>query len=87
MEDKGQPVEKLPKDLPWQVTTTAIWCPAAQSRVALLVKNDWTAYCTWFRDRSRGHSSNVPSACEGSKCSHVEQYLNNLIQEELGDEA
>ena len=83
----GQPVEKLPTDLNWQVTTSAIWCPAAKARVALLVKSDWTAYCTWFRDRSKGDSGDVPDKCEGSNCSHVEEYRNGLLREELEDEA
>ena len=83
----GQAVEKLPTDVNWLVTTTAIWCPAAKSRVALLVKSDWTAYCTWFRGRSKSDSSDVPDDCEGSKCAHVEKYRNDLLHEELGNES
>ena len=69
----------------WQVTSTMIWCPLVEFRVALMVKGDWTSYCTWHQDKEQGeHGRKMSDKCKGPDCHHVIAYRDKLVNEELG---
>ena len=75
--------EKL-EQAPWQVTATTIYCPLVESRVTILVKKDWEAYCVWWREHNEGNVSGRKEKkmdkCLGEKCSYVTDYRDRLIK-------
>jgi hypothetical protein len=80
----GMPVEQIPDRLEWQVTAKTVRCPIVGARVTLIVKSDWTSYCTWYEDNKDKDHFRGLGHCETTSCSHVSDYRNALIQEEIG---
>ena len=75
--------EKLPDNVAWQLTTTTIWCPEVEKRVTLIVKGDWTSYCCWYLDHKGKNTINKIDKCMQNNCSHVAEYKNRLVKEEM----
>ncbi len=78
----------------WQTCVSTMQCDFIDEPVSIMVKNDWTSHCTWYRefkDTSSGSQRRVKpdkrikkklELCRGPFCSHVEGYRDRLIEEE-----
>lgn len=78
----------------WQACVSTIKCDAIQDYVSIMVKNDWSSQCTWYKqykapisegqkgikpDRSTKQKINL---CQGPSCSWINAYRDQLIKEE-----
>ncbi len=78
----------------WQTCVRTIRCDIIDEYVSLMVKNDWTSLCTWYKQwkdpESSGQKGLKPdketrkrvALCQGPNCSFVSGYRDELIQEE-----
>jgi len=75
-------------------SVSTIKCDVIDEYVSLVVKNDWTSRCAWYRqykeasqdDRKKikldRKTRKKAEVCQGPLCSHVESYRDQLIKEE-----
>lgn len=80
----------------WQTCVRTVKCGAIDDYVSLMVKNDWTSLCTWYRQFKEpvrtGGKGGKPNReirkkidlCQGPLCSFVSEYRDQLIREEKG---
>ncbi len=78
----------------WQACVSTIRCDAIHEYVSIMVKNDWSSQCTWYKqykapiaEGQKGlkpdrHTKQKLSLCQGPSCSWINQYRDQLIQEE-----
>jgi hypothetical protein len=78
----------------WQTCVRTIKCDTIDEYVSLMVKNDWTAHCTWYRQFKDLDSKSLKRArpnretrkkmelCQGPGCSYIANYRDQLIGEE-----
>jgi hypothetical protein len=77
----------------WKTCVSTIKCDAIGDYIAIMVTNDWTSSCTWykqFKDPLPGSPKDKPDKmtrrkielCQGPLCSYVIDYRNKLINEE-----
>jgi hypothetical protein len=78
----------------WHAYVTTIQCDFIDDHVSLMVKNDWTSHCTWYKE----HKEPIPEGkkkikqdkktrrqielCQGPLCSYVIDCRDQLIKEE-----
>lgn len=77
----------------WQACVSTVQCDMISEHVSIMVKNDWTSYCTWYRqfkDQSPGSRHKMKpdkktrkklELCMGPLCSNVISYRDKLINE------
>lgn len=78
----------------WHTCVSTMKCDTIKDYVSIMVKNDWTPVCTWYRqnkeaisgDKKRGRPDRkvrekIP-LCQGPLCSYVTGYLDRLMKEE-----
>lgn len=78
----------------WHTCVSTIKCDAIDDYVSIMVKNDWTSLCTWYRQNSdvvsgdkrkvrpnRNIRKKIP-LCQGPLCSYVTEYRDQLMREE-----
>lgn len=78
----------------WHTCVSTIKCDVIDEYVSLVVNNDWTSRCAWYRqykeasqddkkkiklDRKTRKKAEV---CQGPLCSYVAGYRDKLIKEE-----
>ncbi len=80
----------------WHTCVSTVKCDAIDDHVSLMVKNDWTSHCTWykqFKDQRSGSQKKIKldkktrkkiELCQGPLCSYVTGYRDRLIKEEHG---
>jgi hypothetical protein len=78
----------------WHTCVSTIKCDVINEHVSIMVKNDWTSHCTWykqFKDPSSGSPMRIKpdkknrrkiELCQGPLCSYVSSYRDKLIKEE-----
>jgi len=78
----------------WQTYVTTIQCDFIRDHVSLMVKNDWTSQCTWYKRYkepvSESRNKIIPDKktrrqiklCQGPLCSYVIGCRDRLINEE-----
>ncbi|MCX8118129.1 MAG: hypothetical protein N3G78_09380 [Desulfobacterota bacterium] len=83
-----------PSPAKWQTCVRTIKCDFIDDYVSLMVKNDWTSLCTWYRQwkdpESKGAKGLKPNKetrkkitlCQGPDCSYVTGYRDELMKEE-----
>lgn len=79
----------------WHTCVRTVKCEAIDDYVSLMVKNDWTSQCTWykqFKDSvTTGQKGQKPNRetrkkidlCKGPLCSILTDYRDQLIREEV----
>ncbi len=80
----------------WHTCVRTVKCDAIDDYVSLMVKNDWTSQCTWYRQFKApvtlGQKREKPNRetrrrielCQGPLCSILTEYRDQLIREEKG---
>ncbi len=91
-------MNELAKTVPaakWHTCVRTVKCGAIDDHVSLMVKNDWTSLCTWYRQFKEpvraGGRAGKPNRetrkkidlCQGPLCSYVTEYRDQLIREEV----
>ncbi len=78
----------------WQACVSTIKCDAIDDYVSIMVRNDWSSQCTWYKQYKAPISGNQKGIkpdrntrkkidlCQGPSCSRVTGYRDQLIQEE-----
>lgn len=78
----------------WQTCVRTIKCDTIDEYVSLMVKNDWTALCTWYRQFKDPGSGSLKKTkpnrltrrkmelCQGPDCPSIADYRDQLIKEE-----
>jgi hypothetical protein len=90
-------MSEAPSNIPsakWQACVNTVKCSVINEHVSIMVKNDWTSHCTWykeFKDPVPGSPKRMKpdkktkkkiELCLGPLCSHVTDYRDKLIKEE-----
>jgi hypothetical protein len=83
----------------WHSCVSTVKCDMINEHVSIMVKNDWTSTCTWYRqykDMVSGDKRRVKpdrnvrkkmGLCQGPLCSYVTGYRDKLIREEQGEKS
>lgn len=78
----------------WQTCVRTIKCDTIDDYVSLMVKNDWTALCTWYRQFKAPDTGSLKrikpdrmtrrkvELCKGPDCPFITGYRDQLIKEE-----
>jgi hypothetical protein len=89
-------MDEISSDTParWKTCVSTIKCDAIGDYISVMVKNDWTSVCTWYRQNrdvvsedkrkvspDRKVRKKIP-LCQGPLCSYVTGYRDRLISEE-----
>jgi len=78
----------------WNTCVSTVRCDMINEHVSVMVKNDWTSHCTWykqFKDPVPGSPKRIKpdrktrrkiELCQGPLCSYVSNYRDKLIRDE-----
>jgi hypothetical protein len=84
----------LPPAAKWHTSVSTLKCDHIDEYVSIMVKNDWSSTCTWYRQYKEVLSGDKGRAkpdkkirkkiplCQGPLCSYVVGYRDQLIKEE-----
>ncbi|MGQ9645173.1 MAG: hypothetical protein ACUVWO_01375 [Thermodesulfobacteriota bacterium] len=90
-------MNEAPLNIPsakWHTCVSTIKCDLIDEYVSLVVKNDWTSRCSWYKQYKEGGQDNRKKVkpdrkirkkaelCQGPLCSYVQSYRDQLIKEE-----
>jgi len=78
----------------WHTCVSTVKCDVINEHVSIMVKNDWTSNCTWYK-QFKGPVPESPKKikpdkktrrkielCRGPLCSYVSSYRDTLLKEE-----
>jgi len=78
----------------WHTCVSTVKCNVIDEHVSIMVKNDWTSHCTWYRQfknpvpgspkkiKPDNKTRRKIELCMGPLCSYVSSYRDKLIKEE-----